>query len=163
MAALTIGETLTIRQTVADATAVEARLGGPTTSTQALALESGDTWSANIATASFQPGEYVVQVWATLSDGRIGIVSTEPLTVRAPLATGDMRTDAKRALDAINAMLAGQANEGVRRYRINNRELERYTVDELLKLRSHFAAEVQKENRRNKGLHGLGPRIAVRF
>jgi hypothetical protein len=163
MAALTIGETLTIRQAVASATAVEARLGGPSATTQALALDSGLTWAANIDTADLLPGEYALQLWATFEDGTIRIVSSEPLTLRSPLTVGDIRSNARKALDAIEAMLAGQANEGVRRYRINNRELERYTVDELLRLRSHFAAEVQKENRRNKGMTGLGPRIAVRF
>jgi hypothetical protein len=72
-----------------------------------------------------------------------------------------MRSQARIALDNINAMLSGQAKEGVRRYRINNRELERYTVAELLQLKSHFAADVLKEERRAKGLNSLGPRIAV--
>jgi hypothetical protein len=162
MAHLTVGETLTIRQTVANATAVEARLGGPAASTHAMTLD-GSEWAVNIATSTFQPGNYVVQVWATMDDSTVRVVSTESLTLRPALAAGDIRSKARQALDAIDAMLAGQANEGVRRYRINNRELERYTVDELLKLRSHFAAEVQKENRRNKGMTGLGPRIAVRL
>lgn len=162
MASLTVGETLKIEQAVASATAVEARLGGPAAGTHPMAAD-GDVWRVNIPTADLLAGEYIVQVWATLEDGTVGIVSTEPLTLRPALAVGDMRSKARQALDAIEAMLAGQANEGVRRYRINNRELERYTVDELLKLRSHFAAEVQKENRRNKGMTGLGPRIAVRL
>lgn len=162
MAKLTIGETLTIRQTVADAASAEVRLGGPAASTHAM-TRTGDEFVVNIATSAFLPGNYVVQVWATMTDATVRVVSTEPLTMSPALAIGDLRTQARQALDAINSMLAGQANEGVRRYRINNRELERYTVDELLKLRSHFAAEVQKENRRNKGMNGLGPRIAVRF
>ena len=162
MAKLTIGETLTIQQTVADAASAEVRLGGPAASTHAM-TRTGDEWVANIATSAFLPGNYVVQVWATMTDATVRVVSTEPLIMSPASAIGDLRTQARQALDAINFMLAGQANEGVRRYRINNRELERYTVDELLKLRSHFAAEVQKENRRNKGMNGLGPRIAVRF
>jgi hypothetical protein len=162
MANLTVGETLAIRQTVADAASAEVRLGGPATSTHTMTRD-GDEWSVNIATPAFQPGNYVVQVWVTSTDGTVRVASTEQLTMVPALAIGDLRTQARQALDAINSMLAGQANEGVRRYRINNRELERYTVEELLKLRSHFAAEVQKENRRNKGMTGLGPRIAVRF
>ena len=162
MAHLTVGETLTIRQTVADAASAEVRLGGPAASTHAM-TQDGSDWVVSISTSAFQPGNYVVQVWATMNDATVRVVLTEPLTMSPALAIGDLRTQARQALDAINSMLAGQANEAVRRYRINNRELERYTIEELLKLRSHFAAEVQKENRRNKGMTGLGPRIAVRF
>lgn len=162
MAQLTQGETLTIEKTVAGASAVEVRLGGASTGTHAMTAD-GSCWSVNIDTAEMEPGEYVAQVWATLTGGVQRIVSTETFRLLGALKAGDMRTDARKALDMIDTMLSGQAKEGVRRYRINNRELERYSVDELLKLRSHFAAEVQKENRRNKGMTGLGPRIAVRF
>jgi hypothetical protein len=162
MAQLTQGETLTIQQTVAGATAVEVRLGGPSTGTHAMTAD-GSSWSVNIATDEMEPGQYAAQVWGTFAGDVKRIVCTETFVLAPALRAGDMRTDAKKALDMIDAMLSGQAKEGVRRYRINNRELERYSVDELLKLRSHFAAEVQKENRRNKGMTGLGPRIAVRF
>jgi hypothetical protein len=162
MAQLTQGETLTIQQTVTDATAVEVRLGGASTGTHSMAAV-GSCWSVNIDTAAMEPGKYVAQVWATYAGAVKRIVSTEEFTLAAALKAGDMRTDARKALDMIEAMLSGQAKEGVRRYRINNRELERYSVAELLQLRSHYVAEVQKENRRNKGMTGLGPRIAVRF
>jgi hypothetical protein len=162
MAQLTQGETLTITQTVAGATAVEVRLGGASGGTHEMAVD-GSSWTVNIDTSEMEPGQYVAQVWATFTGDVKRIVSTENFMLAGALKAGDMRTDARKALEMIDAMLAGQAKEGVRRYRINNRELERYTIAELLKLRSHFAAEVQRENRRNKGLSGLGPRIAVRF
>jgi hypothetical protein len=162
MAQLTQGETLTIEAIVADATAVEARLGGPSTSTDAMTLD-GQTWRVNIATDAMQAGQYAVQVWATYAGNVKRIAFTQTFELLASLRVGDIRTEARKALEMIDAMLAGQAKEGVRRYRINNRELERYSVAELLQLRSHFASEVQKENRRNKGISGLGPRIAVRF
>ena len=162
MAQLTQGETLTITQTVADATAVQARLGGPSIGTHAMTAD-GTIWTVNIDTANMEPGEYVAQVWATYAGNVKRIVSTESFVLSAALRAGDMRSNARKSLDMIDAMLAGQAKEGVRRYRINNRELERYSVDELLKLRTHFVAEVQRETRKNKGMNALGPRIAVRF
>lgn len=162
MAQLTQGETLTLQQTVTDATAVEVRLGGASTGTHSMTAV-GSCWSVNIDTVAMEPGEYVAQIWATFPGNVKRIVSTEEFGLRAALKAGDMRTNARKALDMIEAMLSGQAKEGVRRYRINNRELERYSVAELLQLRSHYVAEVQKENRRNKGMTGLGPRIAVRF
>lgn len=162
MARLTQGETLTITQSVADATAVEVRLGGPSIGTHAMTADGND-WTANIDTSAMPPGSYAAQIWATYAGGVVRIVSTESFTLAPALRVGDMRSSARIALENIDAMLSGQAKEGVRRYRINNRELERYTVDELLKLRSHFAAELQREERKNKGITGLGPRIAVRF
>ena len=162
MATLTKGETLTIEKTIADATAAEVRLGGAATGTHAMTAD-GSCWSVNIDTADLEPGDYAAQIWATFADDVTRIVGTDRFTLAKPLGVGDMRSAARKALEMIDAMLAGQAKEGVRRYRINNRELERYSVAELLQLRSHFAAEVQKENRRDQGLTGLGPRIAVRF
>ena len=162
MALLTKGETLTITETVADATAVEVRYGGPTTGTASMTA-SGGQWTVNIATDNMKAGQYSAELWATYAGDVKRIASRLSFTIRAALGVGDIRSQARKALEAIEAMLAGQANEGVRRYRINNRELERYTVDELLQLRSHFASEVQREERKNKGLSGLGPRIAVRF
>lgn len=162
MATLTKGETLTITETVADATAVEVRYGGPTSGTASMSASGGE-WTVNIATDNMKAGDYAAEVWATYAGNVKRVVSKQSFSIRASLAVGDIRSNARKSLDAIDAMLGGQAQEGVRRYRINNRELERYTVDELLKLRSHFAAEVQREERKNKGMNGLGPRIAVRF
>ena len=162
MATLTKGETLTITEPVAGATAVEVRYGGPTTGTASMTLVGGE-WTVKIATDNLKAGEYAAELWATYDGSVKRIASRLSFTIRAALAVGDIRSNARKALEAIEAMLAGQANEGVRRYRINNRELERYTVAELLQLRSHFASEVQREERKNKGMSGLGPRIAVRF
>ncbi|MCE2693978.1 MAG: hypothetical protein LW645_06880 [Verrucomicrobiaceae bacterium] len=162
MATLTKGETLTIIETVADATAVELRYGGPKTGTASMTA-SGNEWTVNLDTASLNAGEYAAEVWATFTGNVKRIVTRHSFTIRAALAAGDIRSQARKSLEAIDAMLAGQAVEGVRRYKINNRELERYSVAELLQIRSHFAAEVQREERKNKGIAGLGPRIAVRF
>lgn len=160
MVTLTQGETLTITETVADATAVQVRYGGPKAGTASMTAD-GTTWTANIDTETFEPGQYVAQLWATYAGNVKRVVNEVTFRIRGSMKAGDMRSEARKALDNINAMLSGQAKEAVRRYRINNRELERYTVDELLKLKSHFAAEVLKEERRAKGLNSLGPRIAV--
>lgn len=160
MVTLTQGETLTLTETVADATAVQVRYGGPKAGTADMTAD-GTTWTANIDTGTFEPGQYSAQLWVTYAGNVKRVVNEVTFRIRGSLKAGDMRSQARIALDSINAMLSGQAKEGVRRYRINNRELERYTVDELLKLKSHFAAEVLKEERRAKGLNSLGPRIAV--
>ena len=79
------------------------------------------------------------------------------------LAVGDIRSTARQIVEKIEAMIAGNAGEGVRRYKINNRELERYSVAELLQLLSYWKAQVRIEERKELGKSALGPRIAVRF
>jgi hypothetical protein len=73
----------------------------------------------------------------------------------------DVRSNAAKAVANIEAMLSGTASLEARRYRINNRELERYTVGELLQLLSFWRRELWAEDRRAAGLSSLGPRIAV--
>lgn len=162
MAKLTAGETLTVTQDIADALSAEVRVGGGRASTHAM-TQQGSTWTVNVDTASWNAGLYTLQVWATFAGNVKRVITTDRLELAAALTVGDPRSQARIALDNIKAMLAGQAKEGVRRYRINNRELERYTVAELLALKSHFASEVISEERREKGRNALGPKISAYF
>jgi hypothetical protein len=162
MAQLTAGETLTVTQDIAGAVSVELRVGGAKVTTHE--MESQDTtWTVNVDTSTWPAGSYVLQVWAVYADDTTRIVGTDSLTLSAAVSLGDPRSQARISFDNIKAMLAGQAKEGVRRYRINNRELERYSVAELLQLKSHFAAEVLREERRARGNNSLGPKILAHF
>lgn len=149
-------------QDIAGATAAELRIGGPQVSSHEMTA-SGSCWKVNVDTSEMPPGNYALQVWATFADDVTRIVGKMSLTLESALSEGETRSQARIALDNIKAMLAGQAKEGVKRYKINNRELERYSMSELLALRSHFAAEVQREERRKSGRNSLGPRILVQF
>lgn len=162
MAQLTAGETLSVTQDIAGAVSVELRVGGAKVSSHAMTVQ-GSTWSVNVDTSAWPAGLYALQVWATYADDTKKIVGKDQLQLSAALSVGDPRSQARIALDNIKLMLAGQAKEGVRRYRINNRELERYTVAELLQLKSHFAAEVLREERRARGAGALGPKILAHF
>lgn len=162
MAKLTAGETLRVTQDIAGAVSGELRIGGAKATTQAMTAQ-GTTWSVNVDTSTWPAGQYAIQVWATYEDDTKSIVSTDRLELSAALSVGDPRSQSRIALDNIKMMLAGQAKEGVRRYRINNRELERYSVAELLALKSHFAAEVMREERRARGNSALGPKILAHF
>lgn len=162
MAKLTAGETLTVTQDIADAVSVELRVGGAKVSTHSMTAQ-GSTWIVNVDTSAWPAGNYVLQVWAEYSDETTRIVNTDRLELASAVSLGDPRSQARIALDNIKLMLAGQAKEGVRRYRINNRELERYSVAELLALKSHFAAEVLREERRERGRNSLAPRILAHF
>lgn len=162
MAKLTAGETLTVTQDIAGAVSAELRVGGSKVSTAAMTAQ-GSTWSVNVSTSAWPPGFYALEIWATYADETTRVVGRDRLQLAPALSLGDPRSEARIALDNIKAMLAGQAKEGVRRYKINNRELERYSVAELLALKSHFAAEVLREERRLRGIGALGPKISAHF
>jgi hypothetical protein len=156
------GETLKIQVTDALATAVEFRFGGPQTRT-ITGTKSGDDWTGTQSTSAWTAGFYEWQAWATYADASVAVIDRGNFPLEDSLAVGDRRSVAKQNIDAINSMLTGNAAEGVRRYKINNRELERYSVAELLQLLSYWKAELKKEERAEAGRSTLGPRIAVRF
>lgn len=162
MAQLTQGETLKVSQEIPCATSAELRIGGPQVSEHAMTA-SGSCWTVSVDTSDMPAGLYALQIWATLTDGAVKIAGKMSLTLEAALSEGDTRSQARIAYENIKAMLAGQAKEGVKRYKINNRELERYSMSELLALKSHFGAEVRNEERKKAGRDSLGPRILVNF
>lgn len=152
------GETLKLFVTASTATAVEFRFGGPETRTVA-ATQSGSEWSISTATTAWTAGVYRWQAWATEADASVAVIAEGTFDLEAPLAVGDVRDPARKVVENIEAMIAGNASQGVRSYKINNRELERYSISELLSLLSYWKAQARRE----RGNGGLGPRISLRF
>jgi len=70
----------------------------------------------------------------------------------------DGRNNARKALDAIDAVLGGKATQDQQSYTIKGRSLTRYTVADLLKLRTSFVVKVNRE----KGKSGFR-KIGVRY
>lgn len=162
MVTVTSGETLDIETAVTEAVSVECRIGGPQASNHAML--PGNPWTVQIDTTGFTAGTYAFQCWATYSGGVKRIVMSGSFGVRAALAGGqDVRSTARKNVEAIEAMLGGTASKGVRRYKIGERELEKYSVAELLKLLSFWTLKLAKEEREALGRPKLGPRIAIRF
>jgi hypothetical protein len=124
-------------------------------------------FTANAATtAAWAAGTY----WYSLraSNGASTVeVEKGRLIVEADLAavTGvfDGRTENEKALDAINAVLAKRATMDQQRYVINNRELWRTPIADLLKLKTSYVAAVRRERARASGCGGIGRQIPVRF
>jgi hypothetical protein len=156
------GETLKLEVTNADTTAVEFRFGGPETRT-VTATKDGDTFKASASTSAWVAGLYRWQTWATLTDGSVQVISQGSLEIEDALAVGDARLPARKMVEMIESMMAGNAGEGVRRYKINNRELERYSVGELLQLLNYWRERMRREEKAGNGCNELGPRISVRF
>ena len=90
------------------------------------------------------------------------------LTIKPdPTATtaADLRSHARTTLDAIEALLEGEASIAQQEMTIEGKSLKRRTIAELLEMRSFYLAEVQREEKAEairKGL-GTGGRILTRF
>lgn len=159
---MTKGETLKLAVTDTEASAVEFRFGGPQAKTVA-ATKDGSEFAISTPTTTWHPGNYRWQAWATYPDQTVAVIATGALDLADTLGVGDVRTTARKIVEMIEQMIAGNASEGVKSYRINNRELERYSVAELLQLLNYWKNQVKIEDRRERHGSTLGPRIAVRF
>lgn len=118
------------------------------------------------ATGAWPAGRY----WASLrvSDGA-EVIEVDEGTVRV---AGDLaqvsgvydgRGHVQRVLDAIEAVIEGRATKDQARYKINNRELERTPIRDLLALRDKYKEEARRERAAAKGQSLLGRRVLVRF
>lgn len=112
------------------------------------------------ATASWVVGTYSWTAWVENAGGERYTLARGRLEIKpasATLAAGvDTRSQAEIALAAIDAVLANRATVDQMEYSIAGRSLKRMTIDELLKLRSHYVDEVNKER-------GITRRILVGF
>lgn len=75
----------------------------------------------------------------------------------------DLRSHARKTLEAIQAVLEKRATRDQERYTINNRELWRTPIADLLKLRDTYRAEVRREDAAARGKSLWGPAVKVRF
>jgi hypothetical protein len=106
------------------------------------------------ATAAWVAGDYVYSIRA-LSSGAVFEVESGQITILRDLAAitdaTDLRTHAQTALESIEAVLAKRATQDQQRYTINNRELWRTPLGDLLKLRDYYRAEVRREKAAQRG------------
>jgi len=117
-------------------------------------------------TAPYLPGSYWWEVTAT-SGTDVSIVGKGQNQVIASLAAEtagyDGRTPAQIALDSINALIENRATSDQMRYRINNRELWRQGIPDLLKLRALYMGIVRREKAKLSGRNRFGRPIYVTF
>lgn len=99
-------------------------------------------------TASWTPGEYAWTI-RTTNGGDVAEVARGRVTILADLAAlpagAETRSENRIALDAIKAVLAKRASLDQERYRINNRELYRTPIKDLLALKAHYQQLVNDE------------------
>ena len=94
----------------------------------------------------------------TVALGRV-TVTIDILDATAPQ---DTRTQNEINLANIELMMAGRGGDGVQEYTINGRMLRRYSLTELMQLRSLYKALVRQE-RADRGEEQLPTTVAVRF
>lgn len=167
-AGLTFNVLLTLTAYPAPDWAVSVYLRGPAAIDLAATAEgSQHRLTADAATtASWAPGLYRYTMRAT-RDGEVVEVEQGQVTVVPDVASAtepyDGRSKAQIALDAIDAVLANRATLDQERYRINNRELYRTSIGDLLKLRSYYATLVQREQAASCGKNLFGGTVRVRL
>lgn len=116
------------------------------------------------ATASWPPGEYWYSVRATSGDDvretQSGQIKIRPDMAAAP-AGYDGSTYAERVLAAIEAVIERRASVDQESYKINNRELSRTPISDLLALRDKFKNEVANEKARAAGRNPFSRKVRV--
>lgn len=118
-------------------------------------------------TAAWTPGVYAYQVRATNTDGDAVTVESGMRTIArdfAALAPGaEVRSPNRIALDAIEAVIAKRATLDQQRYRINNRELYRESIGELMRLRAHYVELCKREDAGAAGRRLFGRQVKFRM
>lgn len=133
------------------------------------ATASGDTHSVSVAaatTAAWIPAEYTWTSYATSGAVR-HIVETGGIVVKANPESGgyDARSQVKRTLDAVRALIEGRTVSDVSSYSIGGRSISKMSITELLTWKSKYEAEYAREvasDRLSRGL-GTGRKIVTRF
>lgn len=146
------------------------RAGGSVRTIDSVASGDAHRLQATAAqTGAWVAGWYARQVWVIKGAEQYPVTDlfgqTEVRPGLAAVAGTDMRTDAEKALAAIQATLQGKADSAVQSYQINGRQLSSYSLPDLIKLREMYRREVASE-RRAAGLQdgrGSVRRIAVRM
>lgn len=117
-------------------------------------------------TAAWAAGDY----WYSLrvTDGtQIYELESGRITIQPDLEAEDTGYDGsthpEKVLAAIEAVIEGRASKDQDSYRINNRELRRTPISQLLKLRDTYRIEVARLKAARRGKNTLGRQILARF
>jgi hypothetical protein len=121
----------------------------------------------NASSANWTPGDYYGQAYITKGTERYQVWEGA-LTVRANLAgqnPGDIRSQARRTLDAIEAVIEKTAGQQIKEWTVEGLQLQRRDMTELIMLRDKYKVIVQKEEAaaRVRAGKGSGRRILTKF
>ena len=135
------------------------------------ATEAESTYLIEIAsavTASLTAGDYQWAAFIIRSSDNQRVVIDQGRTEILPNlqnTTADLRSHAKKVLDAIEAVLENRASQDQMSYSIAGRSLSRMSIDDLMTFRNRYRAEYLREIKlaRIKNKQDSGNTIKVRF
>lgn len=118
-------------------------------------------------TANWAAGNYWYTIRAS-KDGEVFEVESGEIAIKQDMSQAedsfDGRSHVQKVLEAIEAVLEKRATLDQERYRINNRELYRTSIPDLLLLRDRYRAELRRQKALANGGGGLlGTTARVRF
>ena len=118
------------------------------------ATKNGDNFVIAVDTATLSGGTYAYQV-KVYNESESHFIEDGQINIKADLLKAteghEARSQAQIIIEAIDKMFAGTAGELEKRLKINNREVENYTIDELMKLRTYYAGILQMQRVKKKG------------
>lgn len=136
-------------------------------------VATGDTWQASQDTAAWTAGIYAVEAWAVnaiVCGDTIPkyLVARTRVEVEPSAMAGGAGFNAlskyEQIISAIESHLASNGQDPTwRSYKINNREIVRHSVEELIQLLGYYKRLAAIERRKQKGQSVLGPSIRFRF
>ena len=150
---LTVGETLTLKLSIDGLESAILYLRGSSIADIDAEI-SEDTATFKVDTSEFEAGNYAIEIWAVTGGGRV-LIHRARLRLNESIASQaeavDQRSQAERIVAAIEDYIERGASSPHRRYRINNREIERYAISELMNLLSYYKQIVASERRKRTG------------
>jgi len=135
------------------------------------ATEANDTYyieAASSSTTGYAIGDYIWEAYITkASDSNRVMVDSGRTTITQNLAdtNADLRSHAKKVLDAIEAVIENRASMDQSSMSIAGRSLSRMSINELMLFRDRYKAEYLKEIKlaRIRNGQGTGNTPKVRF
>ena len=145
--------------------------GGGTKKFTITATEADNTYYIEVGsstTASYTPGDYVWEAYITRSSDseRIMVDSGRTkITINLANTNADLRSHAKKVLDAIEAVIENRATIDQSSMSIAGRSLSRMNIDELINFRMQYKTEYLKEIKlaRIRNKQGSGNTVKVSF
>lgn len=117
--------------------------------------------SAAVTTA-WVAGDYKLSIQSTDGSETYVIEAGSVLVEPALGSATDVRSHAKKVLDALEAMLEGKASQDQLSYSIRGRSLSRMSPAELLDWRDRYRSEVNREKQKEDIKNGLGNSSVIR-
>jgi hypothetical protein len=118
--------------------------------------------------ASFTPGVYYWQLEMLRdSDSERGVIERGSFKIDVDLDAdnADPRSHAAIMVDKIESVLQNRADSDVANYSINGRSLVKLSIDDLIRWRNYYRAELAMETRKERAKRGkpTGATVKVRF